>query len=42
MTLKPTDTMRTRELAFFKAASDETFERVMSGGFLQRFPPEQP
>lgn len=38
MTLKPTDTLRTRELSFFKAASAETFERVMSGAFLQRFP----
>lgn len=38
MALRSTDTDRVRDLQFFKAASEDVFERALSGAFLQRFP----
>lgn len=38
MALRSTDTDRVRDLQFFKSASEDVFERALSGAFLQRFP----
>lgn len=38
MALRSNDKDRIRDLQFFKNASDDMFERALSGGFLQRFP----
>jgi len=38
MPLKPSDAAHVRNLSLFRSASDQTFERAITGAFLQKFP----